>query len=99
VSQNDNPSFAITNYELASVRLFQEFTVPYVKRFTIVCERLGGTYRARLYAEGHIRVIATGRGPDHLAALHELRSEVGSRAYKRENEELKLAEEFKNMYA
>jgi hypothetical protein len=99
VSQNDNPSFVITNYELASVRLFQEFAVPNVKRFTIVCERLGGTYRARLYAEGHIRVIATGRGPHHLAALHGLRSEVGSRAYKRENEELKLAEEFKNMYA
>jgi hypothetical protein len=81
VSHTDEPSLTTVN-----VRMFNEFGVLREKHFTIVCERLNSTYRARLYAEEQIRVIMIGVGCDHLAALLDLHSEVGIWAYTRKNE-------------
>lgn len=72
--------------EIGHARSTDEYKIQNVKSFDIFCERKEGLCIARLFMEGDARVIETGRGINHLEAIHELMKEVGPWSRQRERE-------------
>lgn len=91
------PSMSSHNqFDAGNVRASPKLGVKHQTHFKIITTRNHGTCTARLYTKDQGKLIVEGTGEAHYKAMVELREKVGSRAARREREEMR-AEEASNL--